>query len=90
MEPEQIEEVDDEKIIYEWSPPTGQKQEFFYKGYPITREQVKKERKKERSILWQLIKVIRSIKCLIIQKLENVEDIKKRCTLLLGTVMVES
>ncbi|ORE01013.1 WD40 repeat-like protein [Rhizopus microsporus var. microsporus] len=42
MEPEHIEEVDDEKIIYEWSPPTGQKQEFFYKGYPITREQVNK------------------------------------------------
>lgn len=88
MEPEQIEEVDDEKIIYEWSPPTGQKQEFFYKGYPITREQVQRIIKK--SILWQLIKVIRSIKCLIIQKLENVEDIKKKYTLLLGTVMVES
>ena len=88
MEPEQIEEVDDEKIIYEWSPPTGQKQEFFYKGHPITREQVQRIIKK--SILWQLIKVIRSIKCLIIQKLENVEDIKKKYTLLLGTVMVES
>ena len=88
MEPDQIEEVDDEKIIYEWSPPTGQKQEFFYKGYPITREQVQRIIKK--SILWQLIKVIRSIKCLIIQKLENVEDIKKKYTLLLGTVMVES
>lgn len=47
MEPEQIEEVDDEKIIYEWSPPTGQKQEFFYKGYPITREQVKEDKRKQ-------------------------------------------
>ncbi|KAG1054589.1 hypothetical protein G6F46_006063 [Rhizopus delemar] len=42
MEPEQLEDIEEGKIIYDWSPPTGQKQDFFYKGSSITRDQVNK------------------------------------------------
>jgi THO complex subunit 3 len=44
MEPEQLEDIEEGKIIYDWSPPTGQKQDFFYKGSSITRDQVKKKK----------------------------------------------
>jgi THO complex subunit 3 len=37
----QIDDSNDEgKVIYDWSPPTGQKQDFFYKGSRINRDQV--------------------------------------------------
>lgn len=37
----QAEEIDDGKIVYDWSPPSGKKQNFFYKGASIDREQVR-------------------------------------------------
>jgi THO complex subunit 3 len=36
----QAEEIDEGKIIYDWSPESGKKQNFFYKGASINREQV--------------------------------------------------
>jgi hypothetical protein len=73
------------KITYDWSPPTGQAQDFFYKGSSITREQVKtwntrdctvkKNQKKTKGV-----SPIRSRKCLTVLKLENVEGIKKKYT----------
>ena len=32
--------VEDVKPVYDWSPPTGEKQDFYYKGTPITRDHV--------------------------------------------------
>lgn len=34
------EDLDEGKIVYDWSPPTGKKQNFFYKGAAIDREHV--------------------------------------------------
>jgi THO complex subunit 3 len=42
----QADELEEGKIIYDWSPPTGQKQEFFYKGSPISKDQVRTNKKK--------------------------------------------
>jgi hypothetical protein len=36
----QTEDADEGKIVYDWSPPSGQKQNFFYKGAAINRDQV--------------------------------------------------
>lgn len=37
---ENQEDADEGKIVYDWSPPTGKKQNFYYKGAPIDREHV--------------------------------------------------
>jgi THO complex subunit 3 len=31
----------EERVTYDWNPPSGQKQNFFYKGSAINREQVR-------------------------------------------------
>jgi THO complex subunit 3 len=36
----QTEELDEGKIVYDWNPPSGKKQNFFYKGAAIDREHV--------------------------------------------------
>jgi hypothetical protein len=73
------------KITYDWSPPTGQAQDFFYKGSSITREQVKSWNTrdctvKKKNKQAESVSPIRSRKCLTVLKLENVEDIKKKYT----------
>ena len=37
------EEGSEEKITYDWSPPSGRRQNFFYKGSPIDRDQVNEQ-----------------------------------------------
>lgn len=34
------EELDEGKIVYDWNPPSGKKQNFFYKGAAIDRDHV--------------------------------------------------
>ena len=40
MDNQAAEEVDEGKIVYDWSPASGKKQNFYYKGAAMNREQV--------------------------------------------------